>query len=118
MGELSVLSYLIYRGEALGARELALNTQVFRTKVYGIMNKLISCSLIEEIVRSMDDIEIPDIWEWWTEARQNRWRTAQKLNLVKWGPRYDTIHLKIDDAEIDFRFFRELGRFMRREETR
>lgn len=114
-GELSVLSYLIYRGEALTAAELALNTTVFRTKVYGIMNKLIANSLIEEVVQSVDGIERPEIWEWWPESRRSRWLTAQNLHLVKWIPRVDIIRVKIDDAEIDFRFFRELRRIMRRE---
>lgn len=110
--ELSVLSYLISSGEPMGARSIAFNTYIARSKIYTYINNLLSTGLIKTIEKKLSDFEVPEIWEYWSEPRRKRWKTEQKLNLVMWTPRIEPLFEKIEDYEKDLVLVRELRQYL------
>jgi len=73
MYETDVLKVLVAADRPMLASEVSNYSNVPRTKTYGTLKKLVRRGFAVLMVKDEDDMEKPEIWEWWPDTKQNRY---------------------------------------------
>lgn len=87
--ELDLTSYqtgamkvLVGANRPVMASEISNYSHVPRTKVYGSLKKLVQRGLVVKMVAFEEDIEKPDIWEWWPQSKRDKFLAQNFVGLT------------------------------------
>ena len=110
----AILAVLISADRPLRPKQMSLLTRVPRTKVYGVLKKLREAGLVENVMRDLDEGELPPIWEYWSDWRQKEYLRNQNIGNLCYVPRLDPLAAALGAARSELRTLEErYGRLMR-----
>ena len=93
-----VLSALLAAKEPMGAYNIFNCVGVHRTKIYGVLKRLINYGLIEIHTVSEEEVQKPDIWGYWPDHKRTKFLAEYYVGVTRYTVKREVIEARLKET--------------------